>query len=100
VTEVADGNILPNVQFEIAASRREHKGAANRLGQHNVAVDDSLYMFQDRVTIIAGFCKPRIFDCSQQDGIRSTDTRETEFDDSSSGNWPARPVPNRKYPMT
>ena len=27
-------------------------------------------------------------------------SKSTEFDDSSSGNWPARPVPNRKYPMT
>src|SRR5580658_9414730 len=55
VTQITDRNILPKVQFEIAASRRQDKRALDGWSPDDVAVDNALDVFQHGVAVIAGF---------------------------------------------
>src|ERR1700684_3726612 len=55
VREITDGDILPEVEFEIATSRGQDKGTLNGWSPDDVAVDNALDVFQDRVAVIAGF---------------------------------------------
>ena len=79
MAQIADGDILSNAEFKITASRTEHKGSAQRRCQNNIAVDNPLHMFQNRIAMIAGFGKSGILSRAQRDGIRATHSRKPQL---------------------
>ena len=60
VREVADRDVLPNVQLEIAASRGQDKRALDGRSPDDVAIDNALDVFQDGVAMIACFRELRV----------------------------------------
>ena len=55
MAEVADRNILPDVEFEVAASRSQDERTFDRRRPDQITVDDALNVFQDGVSVIADF---------------------------------------------
>ena len=62
VAEIADGGILADVQFEVAAARGQHKSAGNRRRPDDLFVDEALDVLQHRISMVAGLsqCGVRI----------------------------------------
>jgi hypothetical protein len=60
MAEVADRNILPDVEFEVAASRSQNERTFDRRRPDKVAVNDALDVLQDRISVIAGLGERRI----------------------------------------
>src|SRR5271167_3662302 len=52
--QIANGDVLADMQVEIAATGGHHKSAANRGRPDDFVLDESLNMFQYRVSVIAG----------------------------------------------
>ena len=55
VREVADREILPDAELEIASSRGQNKRALYGRSPDDVAVDNALDVFQDGIAVITGF---------------------------------------------
>src|SRR5271166_1141899 len=54
VAQIADRNVLPDVQIEIAASRGEHERTGDRWGPDYLVLDEFSYMFQHRIPAVVG----------------------------------------------
>ena len=53
MAEVADGKILPDIQFEVAATGREHEASLDGRSPNNLSVHEALNVLQDRVALFA-----------------------------------------------
>ncbi len=60
VAEIADGDVLPYIELEIASSCGQHKRALYGGSPNNIAVDNALDVFQDGISVITGFRELRI----------------------------------------
>ena len=77
MAEIADRNILSDVELEIAASRRQDERTFNRRRPDEVAVNDALDVFEDGISVIAGFGECRILIGSKQNRVGAVDADET-----------------------
>ena len=66
---IADGDILADVQLEIAAARGQDKGARDGRGPDDLAADETVDMLQHRVAVIAGFGERRVRISAEQNGL-------------------------------
>ena len=74
MAEVADRNILSDVQFEVAASRSHNERAFDSRRPDNVAVNDALDVLEDRVSVIAGLGECSVFIGSEQNRVGPIDS--------------------------
>jgi hypothetical protein len=65
VSEIADGDILPDVEFEITSARGQDKRALYGRSPDDVAFDNALDVLQDGISVITGFRKFGISFCSE-----------------------------------
>lgn len=79
MAEIPDGGILPDGEFEIAATGGQYEGAVNRGSPDRIAVNDALDVVQHRVTMIASFRELCIFVGSQHDRVRTIDADKTQL---------------------
>src|SRR4029077_2959040 len=79
VAEVADGNVLADVQVEIAASSGQHERAGNGGCPDDLISDQPLDVFQYRVSVVAGFRECCVGVAAEQHGIGAVDTDETQL---------------------
>jgi len=70
MAEIADRNILPDVEFEVAASRRQHECTFDRRSPDEVAVNDALDVLEDGISMIAGFGERCVLIGSEQNRVR------------------------------
>src|SRR5207247_5530608 len=54
VVEVSDGDILADVQIEVAATGREDKGSGDGRRPNDLALEKALDVAQHRVSVVAG----------------------------------------------
>src|SRR5271155_1754676 len=78
VAQIADRNVLADVQVETAAAGRQDKGAGNRRGPDDFAVDDAPEVFQHRVSVISGFGDSGILVGAQQHRVGAVDADEAQ----------------------
>ena len=76
MAEVADRNVLPDVELKIAASRRQDKSTFDCRRPDKVAVNDALDVLQDGVSVIAGLGERRILTGSEQNRVRPIHTHK------------------------
>jgi len=76
MAEVADRNILPDVELEVAASRRQDERTFDRRRPDEVAVDDTLDVLEDGIPVIAGLGERRVLIGSEQNRVRPIDTHK------------------------
>ena len=69
MAEVADRNVLPDVQLKIAASCSQNEGTFDCRRPDNVAVNDALDVLQDGISMIAGLGEQRILLGSEQNRV-------------------------------
>ena len=79
MAEVADRNVLPDVELKIAASRGQNERTFDRRRPDNVAVNDALDVLQDRISVIAGLCERRILTGSEQNRVRPIYTHKAQL---------------------
>src|SRR5512132_114552 len=53
VAQIADRNVLPDVQVEIAATRGEHEGTGDGRGPNDLVFDELFDVLQDGIPVIA-----------------------------------------------
>src|ERR1700729_2202244 len=77
-SEIADGNILADVQIEIAATGGQHEGAGNGGRPDDLIFDQTLDVLQYRVSVVAGFGERGVGVGAEQHGVGAIDTNETQ----------------------
>ena len=60
MTEVTDGDILPDRQLEVAATRRDNEAAFDGRRPHDLAIDQTTDVFKNRIAIVAGPADGRV----------------------------------------
>src|SRR5215510_6114852 len=60
VTQIADRDVLPDVQIEIAASRGEHEGTGDGRGPDDLVLDEFSDMLQHGIPVVTGLSEGRI----------------------------------------
>src|ERR1700722_11659278 len=78
VAEIADGNILADVQIEIAATGGQHEGAGNGGRPDDLIFDQTLDVLEHRVSVIAGFGERGVGVGAEQHGVGAVDTDEAQ----------------------
>src|SRR5882762_463162 len=78
VAEITDGDVLANVQVEIAATSGQHESASNRGGPYDLIVDEPFDVFEDRVSVVAGLGECGVGVGTEQHGIGAVDTDQTQ----------------------
>src|ERR1700746_3712036 len=81
MVQIADREILADVQIEIAAPGSQDKGAGDRRSPDYLAIDDASEVLQYRITVVSGFRDRGIRVGAQQDGIWSVDSNQTKHTD-------------------
>ena len=76
MAQIADGNILSDVEREIAASRGQHKGASDGRSPDDIAIDNTLDVLQDRIPVVTGLRKFGILIGSKHDEVGAVDPGE------------------------
>ncbi len=71
MAEIADGNVLTDMQFKISTAGREHKPAFDGRCPDDPAVNNALNMVEDRITIIASAARGSISFRPQDKGVRT-----------------------------
>src|SRR5215831_7942691 len=79
VAQVANRDVLADVQTKIASARGEHEGAGDGWGPNDYVLDELFDVLQHRVPIVTGLGESRIGIGTEQDGIRSIDADETQL---------------------
>src|SRR5262249_14150310 len=79
VAQIADRDVLPDVQIEITAPRREHEGAGDGCGPDDLVLDQLSDMLQHGIPVVAGLGERRIGVGAQQHRIGSIDADETQL---------------------
>jgi EmrB/QacA subfamily drug resistance transporter len=79
VREVADRQVLPEVQAEVATPGREHDRAADRGRPDDVAGQQALDVLDDRVPVVAGLADLGIGVGAQQHRIRAVHARHPQL---------------------
>src|SRR6516164_5380563 len=79
VIEVANRDVLTDVQIKIAAALGQHEGAGQRRGPNDVILDELLDVSQNRVPIVGGLRESRVGISTKQDRIRPVDADETQL---------------------
>ena len=69
MAEVANRNILPDVEFEVAASRRQDERTFDRRRPDKVAVNDAFDVLEDGISVIARLGECRILIGSEQNRV-------------------------------
>src|SRR5271154_7355085 len=69
VAEVADGSVLTDIELEIAAARGQDERTFDRRRPDQIAVDDTLDVLQDGVSVVASFGQRRILISPEQDRV-------------------------------
>src|SRR5580704_10019677 len=76
VVEIANRNILSEGELEIAAARGQDERTFDGWRPDQIAVDDTLDVLQDGVSVIAGFGERGVFVGSEQDRVRAVHADE------------------------
>ncbi len=76
MAEIADRNILPDIELKVAASSRHNECAFNRRRSDQISVHDALYVLGHGISVIARLGKRRVFAGSQQNRVRAVDAHE------------------------
>ena len=77
--EVADGDILADVELEVAAARGDDEGAFDGRRPDEIAVNDALDVFEYGIAVIAGFGEGGVFIGSEQDRVGAVDADEAQL---------------------
>ncbi|MBB5319086.1 hypothetical protein HDF09_003785 [Edaphobacter lichenicola] len=77
MTEIADRDILSDVELEVAAACGQHKGALYGWRPDNIAVDEAFDVFENGMPLIAGLRELCIGVGSKQDGVGTVYTYQT-----------------------
>ena len=70
MAQVTDGDVLADIQFEIAAAGRQHDATFDGWGPDDLAVDKTLNMLKDRIAFVAPAADGRVRRCTQQQTCR------------------------------
>ena len=76
VAEITDGDVLTDVQIEIAATGSQHECAGNGGGLDDFIFHQPFDVLQHRVSVVAGFGECSIGIGAEQYGIGAVDTDE------------------------
>ena len=79
MAEVADRNILTDIQLKIAASRSQNDCTFNRRRPDNVAVNDPLDVFEHGISMIAGLGERRVLIGSEQNRVGPIDAYQAQL---------------------
>src|SRR5262249_3618021 len=79
MTEITDRDVLANMQIEIATASSQDKGAGDRRGPNNLAVDDPPEVLQHRVSVVSGLGDGCVLVGAQQHRIWTIDADETQL---------------------
>ena len=79
MTEIADRDVLADIQFEISAAGREHEPALDGRRPDNSAIDFTFDMMEDRKSVIASATGCGVSIRAEHKGIRSIDTGKTQL---------------------
>ena len=79
VVEVADGDVLADVQVEITATGGQYESAGNGRGPDDLIFDQALDVVQHRVSVVTGFGERGVGVGAEQHSIRTVDTDETQL---------------------
>ena len=71
VAQIPDGEILADVEFEVAASRGHHECSVDGRCPDNFVLDEALHVLQHRVAVIAGFSQGGVSLRAKENGIRT-----------------------------
>src|ERR1700733_1150713 len=78
VAEIADGDVLSNVQGEIAATSGEHEGAGNSRCPDDLIFYQSLDVLEHRIAVVAGFGECGVGVGTEQHGVGAVDPDEAQ----------------------
>jgi len=79
VTQVADGDVLPEMKIEVAASSGQDESALDCRRPDDFAFDQAFDMFEDRIAVVTRFGKFGIRICAKQDRVGAVDAHETQL---------------------
>src|SRR5579863_10040086 len=79
MAQIADRDVLADMQVEIAAPGGEHEGPVNGRGPDDLVVDELLHVLEHRIAIVDGLGEGGIRVGAEQDGIGSVDADETKL---------------------
>ena len=77
--QVADGGVLANVKFEVAATRRDDEGAVNGGRPDDFPLEQAFDVFENRIAVIARFGEFGISIGAKQNGIWAIDTVKAQL---------------------
>jgi hypothetical protein len=79
MAQIADRDVLADMQVKVTAARRQDKGAGDCRGPNDFAVDDASQMVQYRVPVVSGFGDGGVLVGAQQHRIGTVDANETQL---------------------
>lgn len=79
MAEITNRDILSNAELEVSAACGQYEGTFDRRSPDNIAVNDSLDVFENGVSMIVCLSKFCIRFGAQQNRIWAVDTDETQL---------------------
>ena len=79
VAQIADRDVLAEMQVEVAAAGRQHERAGNRGSPDDLVVDQPLDVLDHRIAVIAGLAQRGIGVGAQHHRVRTVDAGEPQL---------------------
>src|SRR5579863_6161488 len=79
MAEIPDGDVLPNVQFEITAACCQHESAADCWRPDDLVFHQPLDVLQHRVSVVTGFGERGVGVGAEQHGVRAVDANQAQL---------------------
>ena len=76
MAEIADGEVLADVEFKVAAARGEHKAAFDGGCPDDVAINKAMDVLQDRIAFFAAAADSRVRLRTQNERVWAVDPRQ------------------------
>src|SRR5580704_6686919 len=79
VAQIPNGDVLANVQVEIAATGSHHKCALDSGGPDDLVVEETLDVFEHGISVIAGLRQRRVCVCAEQYRVGAIDAYKPQL---------------------